>query len=289
MAFDPTYRRGVILVSAATVVWSSAGLLARAVDIDPWTTLFWRSFHAGIAIMLYLAWRDGRRLPAGFARLGTVGVAMGVCFAVSMIAFIYGLSLTSVATTLIFQAAAPLIAASLAFFFLGERVSRTKLIAILVSFAGVLVIVGAAPDLRSLWAVAVAAICGIGYAITIVLARARPDVPTTEATVLALLIVGTSTVAFARMGLPPGQMALLSVFGIFQMGLGLILFTTGVRLIPAADAGLIGVLETVLAPVAVWLVFGEEPATNTLIGGGIVVAAVVAVGVVERGFRPSGK
>ena len=283
MSLDPTYRRGVILVTAATIIWSSAGLLARIVDIDPWTTLFWRSVYASMAIMAYLAWRDGRRLYTGFLRLGVAGVAMGVCFALSMISFIYGLSLTSVATTLIFQAAAPLIAAGLAFFLLGERVTRGKFIAILVSFAGVLVIVGGAPDLRSLWAVGVAAVCGISYAVTVVLARARPDVPTTEATVFALLIVGLSTVGFANISLPGWQMAVMALFGSFQMGLGLILFTTGVRLIPAADAGLLSVLETVLAPIAVWIVFGEDPGPATLIGGSIVVASVVAVGVMERG------
>ena len=283
MSLDPTYRRGVILVTAATIIWSSAGLLARIVDIDPWTTLFWRSVYAGMAIMAYLAWRDGRRLYTGFLRLGVAGVAMGVCFALSMISFIYGLSLTSVATTLIFQAAAPLIAAGLAYVLLGERVTRGKFIAILVSFVGVLVIVGGAPDLRSLWAVGVAAVCGISYAVTVVLARARPDVPTTEATVFALLIVGLSTVGFAHMSLPGWQMAVMALFGSFQMGLGLILFTTGVRLIPAADAGLLSVLETVLAPIAVWIVFGEDPGTATLIGGSIVVASVVAVGVMERG------
>ncbi len=283
MPLDPTYRRGVILVTAATIIWSSAGLLARIVDIDPWTTLFWRSVYAGMAIMAYLSWRDGKRLHTGFLRLGVAGVAMGGFFALSMISFIYGLSLTSVATTLIFQAAAPLIAAGLAFFLLGERVSRGKFIAILVSFLGVLVIVGGAADLRSLWAVTVAAVCGISYAITVVLARARPDVPTTEATVLALLIVGTTTASFAQMSLPGWQMAVMALFGSLQMGLGLILFTTGVRLIPAADAGLLSVLETVLAPIAVWAVFGENPGTNTLLGGTIIVGAVVAVGVMERG------
>ncbi len=282
MAHDPNYRRGAILVTAATIVWSSAGVLARLVAIDPWTTLFWRSCYATSALLLYLLWRDGRAVPAGFRRLGSAGVAMGVCFALSMIAFIYGLSLTSVATALLFQAAAPLIAAALAFVFLRERITRAKFVAIAVSFAGVLVIVGGAPDLGSLWAIAVSATCGISYAITVVLARARPDVPTTEATVLALLIVGVTTAPFAELSLPPGQMTLLALFGTFQMGLGLVLFTTGVRLIPAADAGLLSVLESVLGPAVVWLAFGEDPGLNTLIGGGIVVGAVVAVGMLER-------
>src|SRR5438105_4334077 len=83
--------------------------------------------------------------------------------------------------------------------------------------------------------------------------------------------------AFARPGLPPApsDLVLLALFGVGQMGLGLILFTAGVRLIPAADAGLITVLEVVLAPVWVWLAFGENPGPRALTGGAIVLAAVI--------------
>ncbi len=277
-----TYRRGAILITAATIVWSSAGLLSRMVAIDPWTTLFWRSVYATLSLVLYLLWRDGWRIWPAFGRLGVAGVAMALCFATSMISFIYGLSLTSVAAALIFQAAAPLIAAVLAWAFLAERVPLGKMIAILASFAGVLVIVAGAPDLGSLWGVGISALCGISYAFTVVLARARPDVPTTEATVLALLIVAASTGPFAVYAMPAGQMGLLALFGVFQMGLGLILFTTGVRLIPAADAGLFSVLESVLAPLIVWFAFGENPGESTLIGGGIVIAAVAAAAMMER-------
>jgi len=72
------------------------------------------------------------------------------------------------------------------------------------------------------------------------------------------------------------------MFGVGQMGLGLLLFTAGVRLIPAADAGLITVLEVILAPVWVWLAFGEDPGTRAMIRGAIVLAAVIAHTLVER-------
>jgi drug/metabolite transporter (DMT)-like permease len=251
--------------------------------MDPWTTLFWRSVFATASLLAYLLWRDGRGgVPAAFRRLGWAGAAMAVCFATSMMSFIYALSLTTVAAVLIFQAAAPLIAAALAWAFLGERVAGIKLAAIVVSFIGVLVIVAGVPNLGSLWGVLVSALCGVSYAGTVVLARARPDVPTTEATVVALLIVGALTGPFAAMTMPPSSFGLLAVFGTFQMGLALIMFTTGVRLIPAADAGLISVLESALGPLLVWLAFGEVPGATTLAGGAVILAAVIVAAKTER-------
>ena len=71
------YRRGALLVTAAIVVWSTAGVLARWVDVDPWTTLFWRSVFAAISLRAYLAFRDGRGMFDGFRRLGRVGGGTG--------------------------------------------------------------------------------------------------------------------------------------------------------------------------------------------------------------------
>jgi len=276
------YRRGAILVTAAIVVWSSAGVLARWVDVDPWTTLFWRSVFAAISLAAYLAARDGRAMLGGFRRLGRVGLAMGVCFAVSMICFINALSLTTVAAVLVFQAAAPLFAAVLAWLFLRERVSRRTAIAIALSMLGVGLIVSTSGDAGRLWGNIISAVMGLTYALTVVLARMERHVPTTEATLLGVILVAIVSAPMAKFNVAPDDMALLAVFGVFQMGLALIMFTTGVRLIPSADAGLISVLEAVLAPVWVWLVFAENPGLMTLAGGAVVIAAVSWAATGER-------
>nr|WP_283949637.1 DMT family transporter [Limobrevibacterium gyesilva] len=264
-----------MLVTGATMVWSSAGLLQRWADTDPWTTLFWRSVFAAVFLLGYLAARDGRAMPQSFRRLGWVGVAMALCFAASMICFINALSMTTVAAVIVFQAAAPLFAAALAWLALKERVSPAKLVAILVTVVGVLVMVSGTREAGRQWGDVLSALMSLTFAGTVVLARVRPDVPTTESSCLAVLIVAVASLPFAQMVVPAHDMALLAVFGFGQMGLALIMFTTGVRLIPSADAGLISVLESVLAPVWVWLVFDENPDRNTLIGGAIVVAAVL--------------
>ncbi len=271
------YRRGLLLVAGAMLIWSTAGILARLVDTSPWTTLFWRSIWAAGALLAYLAWRDGRRMFDGFARLGRVGVAMALCFGISMICFINALALTTVAAVLVFQAAAPLFAAGLAWLLLRERVGREKLIAIAVTMAGVGFMISDAGDLGRLWGNVISAGMGLTYAASVVLARARHDVPTTEATVLGVILVGIVSAPFAEFTVPAEEMALLAVFGVGQMGLALIMFTTGVRLIPSADAGLLSVLEAVAAPLWVWIALGENPGWRTLVGGAVVVAAVLVV------------
>jgi len=276
------YRRGVWLVTGATLAWSSAGLLARWVATDPWTTLFWRSLFATIALLGYLVARDRGLVVVEFRRLGRVGVAMAVCFAVSMMCFINALNLTTVAAVLVFQAASPLFAATLAWIFLKERVGPKKLAAILVTMVGVVVMVSGAGAHGRLAGDVLSAVMGITYAGTIVLARVRPDVPTTAACCLGVIIVAVVSLPFAHLTVTPRDLALLAVFGFGQMGLALVMFTAGVRLIPAADAGLISVLESVLAPVWVWFVFAEDPGRNTLIGGAIVVVAVLAAARSDR-------
>jgi drug/metabolite transporter (DMT)-like permease len=276
------YRRGALLVTGAIVVWSTAGVLARWVEVDPWTTLFWRSVFAAASLLAYLVWRDGPRWTEGFRRLGRVGVAMGLCFAASMICFINALALTTVAAVLVFQAAAPLFAAVLAYLFLRERVTPRTAWAIALSLLGVGLIVSSSGDAGRMWGNLISAAMGLTYAFTVVLARMERNVPTTEATLLGVVVVAIVSAPMAEMSVPAWDMALLAIFGIFQMGLALIMFTTGVRLIPSADAGLISVLEAVLAPIWVWLVFREDPGTMTLIGGAVVIAAVAWAATAER-------
>jgi drug/metabolite transporter (DMT)-like permease len=125
-----------------------------------------------------------------------------------------------------------------------------------------------------LWGNILSAGMGLTYAMAVVLARMERDVPTTEATLLGVVVVAVVSAPMAEFAVPARDMVLLAVFGVFQMGLALIMFTEGVRLIPSADAGLISVLEAVLAPIWVWAVFAENPGGMTLVGGAVVIVAV---------------
>jgi drug/metabolite transporter (DMT)-like permease len=121
-------------------------------------------------------------------------------------------------------------------------------------------------------------VMALGFAVAIVIARHRRDVSMAPATGLAqlMLLLAAGPVALAgnpSVGVPDALW--LALFGAGQIGLGLILLTIGARLVPAAQVALISLLEVVLGPLWVWLAMGERPGAGTLVGGAIVVGAVI--------------
>lgn len=277
-----TYRRGALLVAGATLFWSSSGLITRITAVDAWTMLFWRSAFACPFLLLYVLLREGRGTYAAFRTLGPAGWGVAVSFAASMVCFILALKQTSVAHVLIFQAASPFFAAMLAWFWLGETVSARMIGAIAATAAGVAVMISGSLAAGRWLGDALSLMMGLTFSFVVVLARSDRRVDMTAAACLATALSGLVVIPLARFTLAPTDMALLAAFGVGQMGLALLMFTAGVRLIPSADAGLISVLEAVLAPLWAWLAVGEDPGARTLLGGAIVVAAVLAVGVTEK-------
>jgi drug/metabolite transporter (DMT)-like permease len=274
------YRRGVLLVAGAALAWSTAGLLVRWTATDPWTTLFWRAIFAGLALLVRLVLTERRETAAAFTRLGPIGIALGGCFAISMISFINALNLTTVANVMVFQAASPLFAALLGWAWLKERISARTGIAIAVTVVGVIVMVssrfgGEGGLTRELAGDLISLVMSLTSAFVIILAKRERRVSITAATCLGMAMTALVSLPFADLAPSGGDLTLLALFGIGQMALALLMFTNGVRLIPAAHAGLISVVECPLAPLWVWLAFGEAPDARGLFGGAIVLAAVL--------------
>jgi drug/metabolite transporter (DMT)-like permease len=188
---------------------------------------------------------------------------------------------------LFIQAMAPVLAALLAWIALREPVSRRTGVAMAVALAGVALMVGGPGD-GSLVGDGLSLLMALSFAISIVISRHRRDVSMLPATCLGQLFLVIAFLPFADVSAMPGDDALaLAALGFGQIGLGLAFLTVGTRLIPAAQVALITLLEVVLGPLWVWLAIDEKPTTATLIGGGIVVFAVViqAVGGPSRGGR----
>ncbi len=268
------YRRGALLVGGAALAWSTAGLLVRGTATDPWTTLFWRAVFASVGLLAWLrVAAPGRMLPA-FRGLGPIGLLLALCLAASMIAFINALALTKVASVMVFQAVSPLLAALLAWAWLHEALTRRTLFAILAAFLGVVVMVSGDLGGGGLAGDAMGVVMAVTSALTIVLVRLDRRVSMAAATFAAMALTAVAALPMARFALPLEDYALLALFGLGQMAFALVLFTTGVRLMPAADAGLITLLECVLAPLWVWLAFAETPDARTIAGGAVVLAAV---------------
>jgi drug/metabolite transporter (DMT)-like permease len=282
---DKQYRLGVLCIVGATVAWSSAGLIARLAATPPATTLFWRSGFACLFILCQVALTQQKGFARAFRRIGLTGTAMAASFAVSMAAFINALTYMRVANVLVFHAASPFFAALLAWVCIGERPRPTTLLAVCLSLGGVAVMVAGAVGPNDLMGDALSAVMAVSFAATIVLARARPGLPMGPVTALSMLMMTLSALPWADLAPSPPDLALLAAFGIGQMGVGSLLFAAGAKRVPAADAGLLSVLETVLGPLWVWLAVDERPDAAVLAGGGLVLAAVLMAGVAEQRRR----
>ena len=268
-------RRGQLFVALAALAWSTAGLLQRALSIDTTTQLAGRALFAFLALLGFVAIFNRGSTVAAFRTMGRAGLAVAGCMAVASASFIVALNHANVANVLFMQAVAPVLAALLAWIALRESVSRRTALAMGIALLGVTLMVGGAGS-GGVVGVGASFVMTLAFAATIVITRHRREVSMAPAICLSQLLV---FVAFAPLAdgasVAARDLGLLVLLGVGQMGLGLAFLTVGARLIPAAEAALITLLEVVLGPLWVWIAYGEEPGAATLLGGAVVVGAVI--------------
>jgi drug/metabolite transporter (DMT)-like permease len=278
-------RRGQVYVALAAVAWSTAGVLQRQLTLDTATQVAGRAAFAGAALLAYVAVVERGRVRQAFRSVGLAGVTVAVCVAIASGSFIAALNHTSVARVLFIMAVAPILAAVLARVTLGEPITRRAVLAMAMAMAGVALMLGA-PGEGSLMGDALSLVAALGFAVVVVVTRWRHDVSMAPAACLAQVILVAAFLPFASPDeITGGDVGWLAALGIGQIGVGFALLTVGARLIPAAQVGLISLLEVVLGPLWVWVALDERPSTLTLCGGAIVVAAIVLQ---TRGAPPSG-
>jgi drug/metabolite transporter (DMT)-like permease len=281
---EGSQRRGQIYVALAAVAWSTAGVLQRQLTLDTPTQVAGRAVFAGVALIAYVAVVERGRVLEAFRSGGLAGVAVAVCVATASGSFIAALNHTSVARVLFLLALSPVLAAVLARVTLGEPTTRRTVLAMAVALAGVALMLGA-PGEGSVTGDGLALVTAFAFAVMVVITRWRHDVSMAPATCLSQGILLAAFLPFATPGAIGGDdVGWLAALGIGQIGLGFALLTVGARLIPAAQVGLLTLLEVVLGPLWVWLALDERPSTLTLVGGAVVIAAIV---IQTRGAPPS--
>ena len=268
-------RRGQIYVALAAVAWSTAGVLQRQLTLDTPTQVMGRAAFAGAALLAYVAVVERGRVVEAFRSVGIAGLAVALCVAIASAGFIAALNHTSVARVLFILALAPVLAALLARVTLGEPITRRTVAAMALALVGVALMLGS-PGEGSLAGDGLSFVVALAFALMIVITRWRRDVSMAPATCLSQAILVVAFLPFASPGdIGGADLGWLAALGIGQIGLGFALLTVGARLIPAAQVGLITLLEVVLGPLWVWLALDERPSTYTLVGGAIVIVAIV--------------
>ena len=280
-------RVGIALVIAAAVAWSTAPFFTRLLPYDPWTILFWRGLFGGSLIMVFLAITQGRGGLRDLVTMRTGGWLVAALSTLAMVAFIPALQMTNVTNVAVIIATQPFVAAALAFIWFREAARWQTLLASVVAFGGVAIIVGNAHAAADLKGVGLA--CVMVLAISAMTAAIRRYRQTSMVAAAALSNFLGSLVSLpfahdvARVTAP--DISILAMFGFFQVALGLTLFALGSRLLPSGQTSLIATLETPLMPFWVWLAFSEAPSSRALIGGALVMGAVVADIISDDGIR----
>lgn len=278
---DALNRTGVLLVFLSAFVWSTGGMIARFIQIDDiWTVVFWRSLFAALFLLAFLVLRDGRRAAvAQFRSMGLPGIAVGLCFTSASICFVQAIAHTTVANVMLMNAGVPLIAALMGWLRFHERVSRATWGAIAAVLCGVAIMVSgpllggvSLSPVGDMLALAVACSFALATVITRRFATVRMTSGVCFGTIVAALIAWTQA---GPVAVSAGEYGLLFAFGALNLGLGMALFASGARLIPASVAALLGTFETIAGPIWVWLIHGEIPSARTVIGGTVVLAALV--------------
>jgi drug/metabolite transporter (DMT)-like permease len=271
-----TRATGLALMFAAPVLWSSAGVVTRHIErAEPVEQVFWRSLFAFFFVLVALLLQRTNPVQAVRAA-GWPGLASGLMWAIMFTAFLFALSLTTTANTLVVMSVSPLLTAVFASLFLKDPVPLRTWIAASAAAVGIAWMFST--GLSAHYAgMAIAFMIPVAAAINVVVLRASaakldliPAVMLGGA--LSCLIALPFALPFSS---SPRDLLLLAFLGVFQLGLPCMFLVLASRALLAPEIALIGLLEVVLGPLWVWMLVGEEPGRATLVGGSIVLAALV--------------
>lgn len=278
---------GVLLLLGSAIAFSTAGVFTRMAPVPLWPMVFWRNLFgsAGLAALMVVRRQQGIRGRSGSN--GRSWAAMS-CAALATVFYLAAFARTSVANVSIIYATAPLITAALAWVSLGERPAGRTLVAAAAAFAGVAITVMGSASRGTVVGDTLALLMTVAYAGFAVLARdaALPPLATAlgSALLAAAAVLPPALLTGETLRVSLAEACWLAAFGFVTMTAALPAYLAGAARVPAARAMLITAVEMPFAPLWVWLAFGEVPPPASLLGGAIVLAAVLAD---ILGSRPS--
>ena len=270
------YGRGILMILGSAFCLSTSGVGLRVIEeADGWQILFYRSLSMMALILIVLLLRRPHNLKTRIRALAWDDLALALVLGTGFVAYVFALLQTTVANALFVFSSAPFFAAVLGWIVLRERVAARTWIAITAAMSGLAIMVSAGMMSGRMSGNLVALWLPISYAVSVVLVRRsqQPDmllalfVAAGVATLITIPFIDDFSLGWVDLG--------VSLYlGVFQVGAGFILLILGARYVPAAQVGLLALVEPVLGPVWAWLTVLEMPAQATLVGGAVILAAV---------------
>ncbi|MEE8456059.1 MAG: DMT family transporter [Limibaculum sp.] len=269
------HAKGYLITLAGVAIITPDTLLIRLAAVEPFTLAAMRGVMGGLMVLALSALWYRRGFAGQFRGLGVWVLAVMLLQGVGMILFVNALAYTSVANVLIAFATMPMIAAVMAWAFLGERVAPVTWGAILVCLGGLIIVVSGSFGSGRLFGDLLALIDAVCLAAFLVVVRRHRTLNMVPAMGLGLLTSAVLAAPFAAFpALAPLQWLWIALIGLVVLPLGAMLLTLGPRYLAAPEVAMLLLLETVVGPFWVWLVLAEEPGIRSLIGGAIIVTAL---------------
>ena len=275
-----SYVNGVILVLMAGTFWSSMGLGIRMIEAaNVWQILFYRSIALAAFLFFIISFRSGFKPIGTIRRAGLAGVIGGASLVVAFAGGIYAIQTTSVANAMFLFASAPFLAALLGWLILRESVRRATWIAMVAALAGILIMVVNGISAGRLAGNLSAILSALGFAVfTIALRWGKLEDMMPAVFLAGIFAILTAALVCSGGGygftISANDLVIVLSLGVFQVGLGLTVFTIGSRVVPAAELALLSMTEVLLGPFWVWLFLGETADFYTLAGGAVLMLAI---------------
>tara|TARA_Y100000992_G_scaffold283461_1_gene232797 strand:+ start:249 stop:1154 length:906 start_codon:yes stop_codon:yes gene_type:complete len=288
-------KAAIPIVLLAGIFWSFGPYVVRHIDqpqLVPWQYLFTRGFVIFILLNVYLYLDEGLKFYKNYLKIGISGILGGAGLATAMITFIYSISNTSAAVTLLCLAAMPFITALLGFMFLKEKISMTVWISIFVATFGIAVMAFGNTEKNTLSGLIFGLASALGFSIFSVTLRWKKNTPKfTTVALSGLFCCVFSTILILINDLnflsTNKNEALFATHGTLVC-IGLIMYSIGSKNIPATDLTLLSLTEVIGGIFWVWLPWlgiNEVPSTNTIIGGFFIFLAIFYYSLIMQSNR----
>lgn len=278
-----THSQAVVLMIVATFLWSLAGVVTRHLEhAQKFEVTFWRSFFTFLSLVVILALWQGRGV---FGRMRQAGPALwlsGLCWSGMFTFFMLALMLTSVANVLVTMALAPLFTALAARYLIQYQVPTRTWVAILIAGSGIVFMYGSQLDQGISVAGTLLALCIpiAGAANWTVSQQAHSRGENVDMVPAVLIGAGISAIVTFPMAMPfqasGFDLLLLAGLGLVQLALPCVLAVQCTRALKAPEVALLSMLEVIFGILLVWWGAGEAPAPEVVVGGFLVIGALLA-------------
>jgi drug/metabolite transporter, DME family len=274
------YGQGVALVLAAGTLWSLMGLCLRQIEAaSVWQILFWRSVGMVPVLLAFVWWTSSGRPLAQIRKVGLAGAIGGLGLVFAFAGAIYAIQTTTIANAVFLFTASPFVAAILGWIVLGEKVRPWTWAAILLAVFGMFLMVreGLAMGAVQGNIAALLSAAGFGaFSVCLRWGKVGDMLPVSMlGGVFSILVAGLVLVLGDQaIAVSPHDIAVSAGMGAAILALGMVMYTLGSKVIPAAELTLLSLIEVLLAPIWVFVILGETASRATFIGGGVLLVAV---------------